>query len=94
MKKSQSLVVIHTDLAQQWATRINRTMAETVAAIIATGQAFLEAKHQLKHGAFLRLFADHRAAIADPVRCSRETAYRFMSIASHPVGASIKHCLP
>jgi hypothetical protein len=91
MARKGALSVVSTDLAQQWATRINRTMGDAVAAIIATGQGFIDAKHQLRHGGFLRLFANHRAPVADPVRCTRQTAAKLMAIATHPVLANVAH---
>jgi hypothetical protein len=91
MPPQRSLAVIPTDLAQPWATKINRSMAESVVAIIQTGRAFLEAKRQLRHGGFQRLFAGHPEAVREPVRCSKRTAERLMKIATHPVLSNATH---
>jgi hypothetical protein len=72
-------------------TRINRTMADTVQAIITTGCAFHDAQKQLKHGGWQRLFEGHPEAVADPVRCTRQTAFMFMAIAKNPLLSNVKH---
>jgi hypothetical protein len=55
--------------------------AQRVAAIIATGQAFIDAKKSLPHGQFERLFANHADPLPEPVTCSPDWARRFMAIA-------------
>jgi hypothetical protein len=89
--KQTALAVVGGGRAQEWARRINRSMAESVAAILATGRAFIDAKAQLKHGEFERLFKGHENAVAEPVQCSARTARMFMTIATHPMLSDRKH---
>lgn len=76
---------------QEWARKINISMASSVAAIIETGRAFLDAKKELDHGDFQRLFANHPDPLPEPVSCSPGTAQRLMKIASNPVLAKAAH---
>jgi hypothetical protein len=80
-----------TDLAQQYATRINRAMSSAVNGILDMGRAFHEAKGKLHHGGWLRMFADHAEPIAEPVWCSKGTAERLMKIATHSVLSNAAH---
>src|SRR5262245_43534504 len=84
---AMALVPVRTDLAQQWANKINRTLGDAVAAILATGQALIAAKEDkaLRHGGWERMFTGHKDAIADPIRLTHNTATIFMKIAGHPL---------
>src|SRR5262245_50286040 len=90
---AMALVPVRTDLAQQWANKINRTLGDAVAAIIATGQALIAAKHDkaLRHGGWERMFKGHKEAVANPVPFGAETARNFMRIAEHPLLANPNH---
>jgi hypothetical protein len=76
-RRPQSLRLVSSDLAAPWARTINRRMADSVAAILAPGRAVRETKAQLKHGGFLRLFADHR----------------MLSIREHCTGSATGSCI-
>jgi hypothetical protein len=80
--------------AQGWARRINSSMAESVAAIIATGQAFIDAKRALPHGQFERLFANHADALPEPVTCSQNTANQLMAIGRRFAKSAYVQTLP
>ena len=77
------------------ATKVAALSAEAKrAAIVATGQAFIDAKAALPHGQFERLFASHADPLPEPVACSPRTAQRLMAIArdeiiSNPTHASL-----
>lgn len=74
------------DLAQQFAHKINGLLTEGVSAIIEAGRVFIKAKEKpMRHGDWQRMFAGHRDAVADPVRCSVRTAQMIMAVARHPV---------
>ena len=66
----------------EWAQRIWMASTKTAEAIIALGQELLEAKTDLGHGHFGRLFLEHEYAIANPVPFSQSTAERYMRIAA------------
>jgi hypothetical protein len=74
-----------------WARKINAAIADSVAAIIATGQALIDAKGELPHGQFERLFANHPNPLPEPVNCTPDWARRFMSIASNALIANGKY---
>lgn len=76
---------------QAWARKINASMADSVAAIIATGQAFIDAKKTLKHGEFERMFANHADPLPEPVACSHDTAKRLMAVARNPALSNGAH---
>jgi hypothetical protein len=65
----------------EWSLRIWTASTKTAESIIALGQEFLEAKADLGHGHFGRLFPKHRDAIANPVPYSQDKAERLMRIA-------------
>jgi hypothetical protein len=87
----RKLAAVGSNSLQEWADKINGAMAASVAAIIATGQAFIAAKGDLGHGNFERLFANHDDHIAEPVHCTIGTAERFMAIAEHKVLSKSAH---
>lgn len=89
--RRRTLAVIGTDLAQQWATRINRHGGDAVAAVLAMGADLIAAKKQLQHGGWERMFAGHRESVSEPLRFSVSTAKRLMLIAAHPVLTNRAH---
>jgi hypothetical protein len=50
-------------------------------AIVATGQAFIDAKAECDHGNFEKLFANHPKHVPEPVNCNSRTARKLMAIA-------------
>jgi hypothetical protein len=92
MKRAGQLAIVQpTDLAQQYATRINRAMTTVVDGIFEMGRAFAEAKEKLHHGGWLRMFRDHPERVAKPVWCAQSTARMLMAIAAHPILADRHH---
>lgn len=73
---------------QRIANDLNSELAEDVESIFRKGRKFIEAKKGLGHGQFMRLFANHRDPLPDPVRCSHSYAKEFMAIASNEVLAN------
>jgi hypothetical protein len=84
-----------TDLAQQWANKINASLAATVEKVIEAGRLLIEAKEgplKVKRG-WLRMFKDHRDPIAQPLRIGRSMAHKLMAIARHPIVGNVDHGL-
>jgi hypothetical protein len=63
---------------------LNSELAEDVESIFRKAEKFLTYKKRLK-GVFLRLFANHRDPLPEPVKCDHSYARRFMSIAENEV---------
>jgi hypothetical protein len=80
------------DLAQQWANKINASLATTVDNVIQTGRFLLQAKKTMlvKRG-WLRMFKDHRESVAAPLLIGRRTAHMYMTIAEHAIVANGKY---
>lgn len=71
------------DALQRIANDLNSELADDVESIFRKGRKFLEYKKQLGHGNFLRLFANHRDPLPEPVRCSPQYARQFIEIAKN-----------
>ncbi len=82
------------DALQRIANDLNSELGDDIESIIRKGHKFLDYKKQLGHGNFLRLFANHKNALPEPVRCAPQHARRYMEIASNAVlsdGTSMFH---
>lgn len=83
---------VGTDLAQQWANTINRSLGATVETILETGRLLLKAKANLKvKRGWLRMFKDHPEPVGDPLRIGRSTAGAYMRIAGNAILANYQH---
>jgi hypothetical protein len=71
--------------AEQWAKAIRRQMGKSVEAVLETGRLLMQAKADLTHGEWCRLFE------AGLLPFSRSTAFRLMSIAEHNVIGNVAH---
>jgi hypothetical protein len=79
-----------TPTPQEWADRIARRLAATVAAVVATGEELIRAKEALPHGAWGQLF--HGGPdVERPLRLSERSAQMHMRVARHPVLANPHH---
>ena len=67
---------IEVTTVQKWADRINGRLGQAVSAIIAVGLALHQAKRELPHGEWARLFQGQKDAISKPIRFSLNTAQR------------------
>ncbi len=72
------------DAVDGWATRILAAWQKTVSNIVETGQALIDAKADLDHGAFLKM-------VEGRLPFQRRTAERLMTIASHSVLSNASH---
>jgi Protein of unknown function (DUF3102) len=70
--------------ASEWATRINATWQKTVANIVETGHALIDAKSNLPHGAFTEM-------IENDLPFSPRVAEHLMVIATNPALSNPKH---
>jgi hypothetical protein len=89
--RKPELLIVGSNSLQWWAEKINGAMADSVAAIIATGQAFIDAKIAVGHGQFERLFANHADPLENPVKCTSRTAQMLMKIAGDPILSNTNH---
>jgi hypothetical protein len=69
----------------EWAQYINSFWDESLMAILHTGEVLSAAKQRLRHGEWQALFQSRQ------LRFSRETAFRLMKIAEHPVLSNVTH---
>jgi len=72
-------------VAQAWADRVTEHLQKGVEAILAAGRAMLDAKAELEHGEWERMFQDHPNAVARPIPMSHNSGTVYMKIASHPI---------
>jgi len=72
-----------TEALQRIANDLNSEIGDDVESIFRKGRKFLDYKKQLGHGQFLRLFANHRDPLPEPVRCHHQTARRYMSVSAN-----------
>jgi len=68
----------------KWAARISRAWQKNITSIVATGKEIIKAKAALPHGSFI-------AMVENDLPFGRETAWKFMRIAKHPVIANVAH---
>jgi hypothetical protein len=75
--------------AEQWADQIRQQLTASVEAILTAGQLLLDAKAALVHGEWCRM-------CDGLLPFSRQTAFRLMAIAGHPVLSNVtyRHHLP
>jgi hypothetical protein len=76
---------------QDWADRINASWDAAVKNFIETGRGLLASRASHQHGQWDRLFKDHPCHVARPIRCTRQTAFRLMAIAKHPILSDVTH---
>lgn len=72
-----------TEALQRIANDLNSEIGDDVESIFRKGRKFLDYKKQLGHGQFLRLFANHRDPLPEPVRCHPRNAQRYICIAKN-----------
>jgi hypothetical protein len=70
---------------------INAELSEDVASILRKGSKFAEAKQQLGHGQFARLFATHAEPLPLPVKCTPRYAQILMSVAANELLSNAKY---
>ena len=68
------------DALQRIANDLNSELGDDIESIIRKGHKFLDYKKQLGHGNFLRLFANHKNALPEPVRCHPAQATKYMKV--------------
>ncbi|MBL8755939.1 MAG: DUF3102 domain-containing protein [Planctomycetes bacterium] len=68
--------------------RFELTMRRSLAAAIRLGKRLLQARDDLPHGEFGRLFAEHEDAVENALTFSSSWARKLMTIAAHPVIAA------
>lgn len=73
------------------ADKFELTMRKSLAAAIRLGDLLVEAKEQLAHGEFGRLFSDHAAPVDGAMPFSASWARRLMAIAESPVLSKRDH---
>jgi hypothetical protein len=71
--------------AEEWATRINIQRGRSVEAIIETGRLFQQAKDELEHGEWGRMFKEKLVPV------SQATADQYMAVARHPILSNSEH---
>ena len=76
---------------QWWADQIN--VSTMVQATIVAGQTLIDARAELPHGEFLRMFHDHENPVTRPLGFGHHTANRLMVIAQHALISNIAHGL-
>lgn len=86
------------DSAEHWITpllvrfaRLEQSMRRSIALAIRLGRQLNEARQQLPHGEFGRLFRDHASPADGGLPFSRSWAFRLMAIASNEVVANVAH---
>jgi hypothetical protein len=72
-------------MAETWAERICVASVETVESVIKIGRLLTDAKADLPHGEWSGMFA------AKSLPFNRQTAFKFMAIAAHPVVGNVSH---
>ncbi len=84
--------IVESDSTQEWANTISGEWRKSVDGILLTGKALINAKADLDHGEFGRMFcsttcrdSNHEGAdhVGDPVPFSIGTGQRLMAIANH-----------
>ncbi len=71
--------------AEQWANRISTELGKTVEAILDVGRLLVQAKADLDHGEWGRMFEERLLPF------TQNTAHRLMLIAKHPVLSNCAH---
>jgi hypothetical protein len=77
--------------ADQWAAIITKEVGAAVRQIIEVGACLFQAKLELPHGEWARMFKGRPNAVARPVPFTVRTAQMFMKIAEHPILSDAKH---
>ena len=85
VRSAQGGAIRHLRRAEHWAEAIASELCKSVAAIVETGRLLQEAKADLSHGEWGRLF-DERL-----VPFEIRTAQRLMAVAKHPVLSNATH---
>jgi hypothetical protein len=77
--------------AQACADRVIDHLGEAFEAVLAVGRALEEAKAEMPHGAWERMFKGHPRAVERPIPFSVRTAQMYMAIARNPVLEKTNH---
>ena len=76
---------------QAIASVVNRHLSRAAQEVIKAGAALLQAKQDVGHGQFERLFQDHQRPVASPIRCTVRYGRMLMDIAKHAVLRKPEH---
>jgi hypothetical protein len=85
-KSKSSLPRLPVNLQKQFAKEIRATWQKTLESIIETGKLLIRAQHELPYGSF-------EGMITSELPFKRQTAYRLMSLAKHPVISDVSHVI-
>src|SRR6266516_4406008 len=91
--KTSTALTVYSNDPQKWATRVRDAMKLGAVAglTIAGGQALIDAKADLKHGEWERMFNDHEEAVKDPLPFGNSTGFRLMKIATSKILSNPAH---